>query len=163
MNPERTQRHSVDILFSFLLFGLFVLFLLVLLLFSAQLYQSSVRSLDENQNLHTAASYLVTKFRQHDQADAGYTTRFEDLDALCFYDDLGDTPCVTYIYLLDGELRELFTLSDASLSPEAGTPIARLSGFSAEQTTDGFLRIRLEDENGAVSSLTLHPGHPGDV
>ena len=124
MNPERSQKHSIDTLFSFLLFGLFVLFLLVLLLFSAQLYQSSVHSLDENQNLHTAATYLTTKFRQHDSAESKYTSRLENLDALCFEDMLGDSSCTTYIYLLDGELKELFTLSDSSLPPEAGVTIA---------------------------------------
>ena len=124
MNPERSQKHSVDTLFSFLLFGLFVLFLLVLLLFSAQLYQRSVGSLDENQNLHTAATYLTTKFRQHDNAGSRYVTRFGDLDALCFEDVIDDTACTTYIYLLDNELKELFTLSGTTLSPDAGTTIA---------------------------------------
>ncbi len=160
MNPEHTQKHSVDSLFSFLLFGLFVLFLLLLLLFSAQLYQSSVRSLDENQNLHTAASYLVTKFHQHDSSDQAFTADYEGLNALCFTDTLDDTPCSTYIYLLDGELKELFTISGSSLSPEAGVTIAELADFALDETEDGYLRIRLEDNEGAVSTLTLHPGTP---
>ena len=160
MNPERSQKHSIDTLFSFLLFGLFVLFLLVLLLFSAQLYQSSVHSLNENQNLHTAATYLTTKFRQHDSAESKYTSRLENLDALCFEDMLGDSSCTTYIYLLDGELKELFTLSDSSLPPEAGVTIAELSGFDFEETPDGYLHILLTDKDGHSSSLSLHPGTP---
>ncbi len=160
MNPERSQKHSVDTLFSFLLFGLFVLFLLVLLLFSAQLYQRSVGSLDENQNLHTAATYLTTKFRQHDNAGSRYVAHFGDLDALCFEDVIDDTACTTYIYLLDNELKELFTLSGTTLSPDAGTTIAALSGFDFEQTEDGFLQIRLTDKDGHTASLALHPGTP---
>ena len=71
MNSRFTRKkHSIDSLAALLLFAMYVLFLLFLMLFGAGNYQASVKSLDTNNNLYTAASYITTKFRQHDsQAD----------------------------------------------------------------------------------------------
>lgn len=55
--------------FSLLLFGVFALFLMLMLLFSARVYQQTVRQTDSDSGLGTAITYLTTKFRQHDQAD----------------------------------------------------------------------------------------------
>ena len=67
MNSRFTRKnHSIDSLAALLLFAMYVLFLLFLMLFGAGNYQASVKSLDTNNNLSTAASYITTKFRQHD-------------------------------------------------------------------------------------------------
>ena len=67
MNSRFTRKnHSIDSLAALLLFAMYVLFLLFLMLFGAGNYQASVKSLDTNNNLYTAASYITTKFRQHD-------------------------------------------------------------------------------------------------
>lgn len=40
MNHRKNTEHSVSSLFSLLLFGVFVLFLILMLLFSARIYQA---------------------------------------------------------------------------------------------------------------------------
>ena len=63
MNSRFTRKnHSIDSLAALLLFAMYVLFLLFLMLFGAGNYQASVKSLDTNNNLYTAASYITTKF-----------------------------------------------------------------------------------------------------
>ena len=69
MKKTAQTSHPISGLFSLLLFGLFVLFLLIMLLFSAQIYQQSIKKADSETDLGTVSSYIATKFRQHDVQD----------------------------------------------------------------------------------------------
>ena len=99
MNHRKNTGHSVSSLFSFLLFGVFVLFLILMLLFSARIYQQTVKQTDSDSELGTAATYLTTKFRQHDRGDEIFSGSLDDIPALCFRDDIKGKEYITYIYL----------------------------------------------------------------
>ena len=160
MKHFAAKKHSSDLLASLLLFGLYVLLLLLLLLFAARAYRNAVQGTDENSNLRTAMSYLTVKIRQHDNDTDVFTDTIEDTEALCLTDKIDGQTYITYIYLYDGELKELFTTrqSDAALS--MGTTIASLVSFSIDETPEHFYRISLTDHNGHTGSLLLHPGTP---
>lgn len=161
MRQRSKKQHSVDSLFSLLLFAVFVVFLLLLLLFSAQTYRASVRGLEENNNLRTAAAYITTKFRQHDRDGNIFPGDFRGIPALCFRETIQDKEYTTYLYLQDNTLKELFTASGSDADPEMGTPIARLNSFSCEVQEEAFYRISMEDTEGRTSSFLLHAGPPG--
>ena len=109
MNHRKNTGHSVSSLFSLLLFGVFVLFLILMLLFSARIYQQTVKQTDSDSELGTAATYLTTKFRQHDRGDEIFSGSLDDIPALCFRDDIKEKEYITYIYLKNDSLMELFT------------------------------------------------------
>ncbi len=109
MNHRKNTGHSVSSLFSLLLFGVFVLFLILMLLFSARIYQQTVKQTDSDSELGTAATYLTTKFRQHDRSDEIFSGSLDDIPALCFRDDIKGKEYITYIYLKNDSLMELFT------------------------------------------------------
>ncbi|MGI6069640.1 MAG: DUF4860 domain-containing protein [Blautia sp.] len=154
------REHPMDSLFSFLLFGIFVLLLLLMILFSAQAYQASMDGLEENSNLRTSMAYLTTKVRQHDEPDALWIGTLEDMDALCFKDVLSGKEYITYIYLDGMELKELFTAASTVPSPSMGTVIVELKAFLPRETADGFWDIYIEDTKGNDGSLLLHPQGP---
>lgn len=162
MNRTKPRRHSIDILFSLLLFGMFVLFILLLLVFSARTYKSSVKGLGENNNLHTAAVYLTTKFRQHDTNNSVRLADFQGSPALCLSDTIDGEEYVTYIYLQNKELKELFTVQGSAATAEMGMPVAELADFDITKTQEGFYQIIMESLDGAHSRLLLHPGTPAD-
>lgn len=110
MKLKKNTGHSISSLFSLLLFSVFALFLMLMLLFSARVYQQTVKQTDSDSGLGTAITYLTTKFRQHDQADRIFSGSLDDIPALCFRDTLKGKDYITYIYLKDGNLTELFTL-----------------------------------------------------
>ena len=160
MNRSGTGKHSVDSLFSILLFALFVLMLLLLLLFSARMYQVSVSNLEENQNLHTAMTYVGTKFRQHDQPENISLREGNGLPGLCFRDTIDGAAYDTCLYLYQGELKELFSAGIDALSPDTGTTIASLSSFDVTEEPGGLYRILMEDQQGVRAELLMHPGSP---
>lgn len=160
MNHSARKEHSVDLLFSILLFGIYVLFLLLMLLFAAKAYQNAVKGTEENYNLRTAMSYLTVKIRQHDNGRDVFLENLQGTEALCLTDEIEGETYTTYIYLYDGQLRELFTLEGSNVSLSMGTGIASLNSFIIEETPGEFYRISMEDTNGSAGSFLVHPGPP---
>lgn len=162
MNQSDRRRHPIDNLFTIALLGLFLIFLLMMLLFSAQAYRTAVAGTQVNNNLYTASAYITAKFRQHDSSETISIDTLDGSPALCMTDTVNDTPYVTYIYLKDQHLKELFTAAGNTPSAQMGTDIASLNDFQIEQESGDFYRITLEDSDGNRSSLLLHSGAPSD-
>lgn len=160
MNQSDRRRHPIDNLFTIALLGLFLIFLLMMLLFSAQAYRTAVAGTQVNNNLYTASAYITAKFRQHDSSETISIDTLGGSPALCMTDTVNDTPYVTYIYLKDQRLKELFTAAGNTPSAQMGTDIASLNDFQIEQESGDFYRITLEDSDGNRSSLVLHSGAP---
>lgn len=160
MKDFSVRKHSVENLFSVLLFGLFVLFLLLMLLFCALAYRTAVEGTEENNNLRTAQAYITTKFHQHDAHGETFLGTLQNKKALCFKDIIENEEYITYIYLQDNELKELFTASGSEAPPEMGTAVASLVSFEAKQTEEGYYRIIMEDDRGTRCDFLLHPGPP---
>ena len=156
MKKRLITRHPVAELASLLLFGIFVLFLLLMLLFSARLYQQTVKNTNAENTLGTAVSYLTTKFRQHDTVNGIFTGKLDNLSALCFRDTLNDQDYITYIYLDQGNLKELFTSDSSSANASAGTTIAQLSDFQISESRPGFYSFELKDSEGNKETFYLH-------
>lgn len=156
MNHRKNTGHSVSSLFSLLLFGVFVLFLILMLLFSARIYQQTVKQTDSDSELGTAATYLTTKFRQHDCGDEIFSGSLDDIPALCFRDDIKGKEYITYIYLKNDSLMELFTAKGSQASSDAGTVISQLSNFRFSEMENGFYHFSLESTTGIRSEFLLH-------
>ena len=158
LNRSSSRSHSVCRLFTVVLVGLFLIFLLVMLLFSAQAYRTATKGTQQNNNLYTASSYISVKFHQHDSSQSIFTDTVDGSPALCMTDTVNDQQYITYIYLKEQHLKELFTAARNTPSAQMGTNIASLSDFQIQQETDGFYRITLKDPDGNTSSLLLHSG-----
>ena len=126
--------------------------------FSAQAYRTATKGTQQNNNLYTASSYISVKFHQHDSSQSIFTDTVDGSPALCMTDTVNDQQYITYIYLKEQHLKELFTAAGNTPSAQMGTNIASLSDFQIQQETDGFYRITLKDPDGNTSSLLLHSG-----
>lgn len=156
MKKSPGRVHSVPALFSLLLFGLFTLFLLMMLLFSARAYQQETVFSQAEDSLGTASAYITTKFRQHDTSEGIFTDKLNGLPSLCFRDTLDGKDYITCLYLDQNSLKELFTAADTKVSPDAGTVIAELSDFQAEALENGLYHISLQSTDGRKSDFYLH-------
>lgn len=165
MNPSHSHKHSIDTIFAIFLFGLFFVFLLLILLFSAKAYRSASEGNQRNHNLYTASSYVTAKFRQHDDNDQIRIQTFDPSmglavsgSVLCMEDTIDQKTYVTYIYLSDNCLKELFTMTDQTPDFTMGTKIADLQDFTVTKDKNGFYEICLTDLQGYQSQLFLHCG-----
>lgn len=158
MNTSIRRKHSMDSLFMILLFGFFVLFLLLLLLFSAKAYQTAVNGTKENNELRTAMSYITTKVHQHDVSDEVYVSSIEDTTALCLRDKIEGKEYITYIFLDEENLKELFTSADTIPVKALGTAFCPMHSFEILFKEHNLYQLSLEDSSGHSSVLYLHPG-----
>lgn len=162
MKAFTQKRHFVDSFASLMLFVFFALFLMLLLLFCAEASRSAVNGLEENNNLHTAAAYITTKFRQYDTPDGIALSELDNFPALRLSQDINGQEYDTFLYLKDGALKELFTQAGSMADAGMGTSIAELNAFSVTLAPEGFYRISLTDAEGKEASFFLHPGAPSE-
>ncbi len=100
MKKRLITRHPVAELASLLLFGIFVLFLLLMLLFFSTHLSADCKKYKCRNTLGTAVSYLTTKFRQHDTVNGIFTGKLDNLSALCFRDTLNDQDYIIIFILI---------------------------------------------------------------
>ena len=67
-----------------------------------------------------------------------------------------DRDYITYIYLDQGNLKELFTSDSSSANASAGTTIAQLSDFQISESRPGFYSFELKDSEGNKETFYLH-------
>lgn len=160
MKTTIRRKHSMDSLFVLILLGLFILFLLILLLFSVKAYQASVNGTKENNGIRTAMSYVTTKVHQHDSPDLVFTRYVEDLPALCLKDTINGKEYVTYIYLDQQDLKELFVSSESTPSRQMGTTLCHLQSFQIDVLENELFHIQFTDPEHHFGELFLKPGFP---
>ena len=105
----------------------------------------------QTSDLRIGISYIDVKTRSHDEADA-ISIRpdpFSGADALVISRDIGSQRYLTWIYVYDGYLYELFIREQGSATPEMGNRIARMDRLEVSMAGSGSLRITLHRQNGA--------------
>lgn len=158
MNVKHEKNHIVDVLFVLALFVVFTLSALVLVILGASVYKQTVGYMDENYTARTAYSYLTEKVRQNDLYDSISIGQLEDTPALVLSREINDTSYATYLYLYEGNLRELFMRqgSDIGTDPlSAGQEILPLHDWELEMAGDHLLHISLTLEDDSQKELYI--------
>lgn len=147
MNMKNERRHMVDLLFVLTLFCVFALCSILLIAVGAKVYQNTINSMEKHFTSTTSLSYIVEKIRQNDTQDGVNVQKFGGNDALVLNSTYNDELYCTYIYSYAGQLKELFTKKDITLSPEAGRNILAISDFFITKLDDGLYEITLVDDD----------------
>ena len=159
MMKDRFRKTDFGGLLVLLLFAVFSVCILSLLLTGANVYQKIVQRDQEAFDRRTAVQYLEMRVHQSDRIGSIHPGSFdgelsEEGDTLLLTEDIGGLVLVTRIYCLDGHLRELYGISDAELSPEAGEEVAEAQSVSFS-LKGKRLRISLTDENGENREIIM--------
>lgn len=96
-------------------------------------------------DLRTGLSYLDVQVRKHDlkQSLNIRPDPFGSQPALAIEQDIEGEMYVTWIYLLDGYLCELFVAQDAEVNPEMGSRIVPMNEMELDILGDDAIRITL--------------------
>ncbi len=137
------NRHMVDLLFVITLFILFAVSSMAIVAIGADVYESSVESMEDNYTDRTAYQYLTEKLRQYDRDNRIEVASFGDSDALVLSESVYDTDYVTYIYLYDGYIRELVIKKGTDVPPSSGQTVIEAEAFNVKKTSDNLISISL--------------------
>lgn len=154
---KRIQHHMIDLLFPIALFFVFASTALAVLVLSANSYQSIQTGSEASFEQNTALSYLTEKIRQNDvQGDTAISLcELEDYPALAISQSYLGKPYVTYIYVQDGQLKELFTQAEIPVYADAGTPIMQVDDLQMQQLTDNLFQFTCTSKNGSHTSAIV--------
>lgn len=123
MRFQSRKHHIIDILFPISLYFVFTVSALTVLLLATNVYRTTTENSALNFNANTSLSYITEKIHQNDTEGAVSIGSFDGHQALILKQHYNDTEYVTYIYVSEGNLMELYTKSSADVDVGSGKVI----------------------------------------
>lgn len=119
-------------------------------------------------DLRIGLSYIDVKVRSHDAAGAIAIRPdpFSGNDALIISRRVADETYLTWIYVYDGSLFELFVREDAAVSPAMGSKIADVSSLSLSMPEPDRLHVTLisgSADTARSRSRTIRLNSKGEI
>ena len=153
MYKSRENQHMIDILFVLSLFCVFAVSSVVIILFGAHIYRSTVSQMDDNYTARTSIAYITEKIRQADEKNAIEIRNENGHQILMMTTMIDDTAYATSLYEYDGWLYELFARTDIPL--DAGQPIMEIQELTFSQISPRLLSVSFVDGTGDSTSLYI--------
>lgn len=154
INKKASGGRAVGTLFTMLLFLVFVLCALFTVLTGGKVYENISTRMDQTYTGSVALQYVANKVRQGDLAGQVSVRDIEGTPVLELVEDIDGEDYLTWIYYLDGSIRELFTFADSGLTLQDGLEILECGGLSFTQ--DGkLLTIETRGDGGGSLILSL--------
>lgn len=147
----------MNVLFTMLLFLVFVLCALFTVLIGGKVYENISSRMEDNYTGSVALGYVANKVRQGDMADMVDVTVIDGTSVLELKQNIGEETYVTQIYYKDGSIRELFTDTQSGLSLADGLPIVECQGLEFERTGD-LIKVTAKDGGGSTLYLSVRSG-----
>ena len=155
MYKSRENQHMIDILFVLSLFCVFAVSSVVIILFGAHIYRSTVSQMDDNYTARTSIAYITEKVRQADEKNAIEIRNENGHQILMMTTMIDDTAYATSLYEYDGWLYELFAHTDIELPLDAGQPIMEIQELTFSQISPRLLSVSFVDGTGDSTSLYI--------
>lgn len=155
MRFQTRSRHIIDLIFPIALFFVFAASSLAVLILAANLYNSTTSQTQINDENRTSLSYITQKVRQNDDAGNITIASIEGVDCLTLSSDYNASRYNTYIYVLDGKLKELFVKEGISVSLQSGKDIMDISSIQMKELQNHLFRFTSTDKNGKKESVIL--------
>ncbi len=144
---------TVNLLFTMLLFLVFVLSALFTVLIGGKVYENINNRIQENYSGQVVLNYVANKVRQGDQAGSVTVKTIEDTQVLELAREIDGRNFVTWIYYGDGAVRELFTNEGSGLGLKDGLEIMECEGLTFIQ--EGSV-LNVQVTGAEVNSLLLN-------
>lgn len=148
----RSSGNKVDSVFVLMTFCVFAVSVFLVLMLSGSTYGNMINISQEGQNERIALSYIRTKVRSTDSAGSISVGHFNGLAALTLEEVFGESTFVTYIYLYNGWVHELFHEEGQNFRPEDGVAIIRTDSLDFEVIDNSLIRASTD-----FASLLIFP------
>ena len=161
----KQQRHqngqTMNLLFTMLLFLVFVLCALFTVLIGGKVYENINSRIEENYSGQVVLNYVANKVRQSDRAGSVTVKDMEGTSVLELAQEINGASYVTWIYYRDGAVRELFTDAGSGLGLKDGLEIMECRGLTFHQE-DSLLEVQVEGAADLRLFLNIRSGGGND-
>ena len=154
------QKHNIENAFVLVLFAVFAVTIMAVLALGANSYQTLVSRDTENYNKRIITSYVTAKIQNNDSGEGvavgGYAEvdKEDGIQTLHMFETIEGQKYDVRIYYYDGYIRELFTLADLDIKPEAGNKITEAKGLSFKQN-GSLIEILATDVSGIQNTAAV--------
>lgn len=145
---------TMSVLFTLLLFLVFVLCALFTVLTGGRVYENISARMENTYTGSVALQYIANKVRQGDEEGAVQVRGIGEVPVLELAREIDGERYVTWIYYLDGSIRELFTSEDSGIPLEEGLEIMPCGGLELEQS-GRLLKVKTTGAGGGSLMLSL--------
>jgi hypothetical protein len=147
------KKHSVNMLFTILLLGIFALAAIFVAIMGARVYANSAEKMQANSETRTSIVYLSEKIRTC--AKDNYDVRSIDGSAaLVLSEEINDTVYEYWIFVADGQLCEVTAERGDTVHPGAAQQITPLKSLGAE-LKDGGIELTVTTAKGDVCTTFI--------
>jgi hypothetical protein len=153
MNRMRT--HSIDVVFVLVLFCTFAMSVLMVLMIGASTYNDVTDDMSENYESRTGVAYIAEKIRHFGEEGAVAVGTHNGTQTLELSQDIDGEHYTTYVYCIDGEIREYFTKTGSDFPLSAGEAIVEAEDFYAEMVTDNLVKVTCVTGDGTENYIML--------
>lgn len=149
------RSYVVEVLFTLILFTIFVLGAFFILLFGADGYRTMVVNAQAQEQIRISLAYVSTKVHQAPSAKAVDIETINGFTCLTIEEIIEEKSYTTVIYHRDGALWELFTASDRIQITDA-EKIANIDRFNMEKVEENLV-FTATQQGQPKGTLTLNP------
>lgn len=156
---QRFRGQAFNILFTMLLFLVFVLCALFTVLIGGKVYENIQARIECSYTGSVALNYIANKVRQGDHYGAVKVREIDSVPVLELKQEISGVTYVTQIYYYDGYIRELFTDIQSGLGLSDGLEIIRCEGLELDMK-GCLIEIRTTGADGGSLTLAVRSGEP---
>lgn len=158
---QKANGQTMNVLFTMLLFLVFVLCALFTVLIGGKVYENISSRMEDNYAGSTSLNYIANKIRQGDEDGLITVRRIEDTDVLELGQKIYEEEFVTWIYCRDGYICELFTDTQSGLGLADGLKIIECDGLSMSMDQK-IISVETTGEGGSTLLMSVRSGGSGD-
>ena len=136
---------SIDTIFVLIVFSIFAFSVLMVLMLGASVYRNINDISRENEQGHTALSYIWTKTKNFDNAGSISVGDFAGAPALFIDEKIGETFFRTRVYYHNGWLMELYSEATLEFSPRDGDRIVQVDELSFREVENTLIEVTVND------------------
>lgn len=157
----KSNGQTMNVLFTMLLFLVFVLCALYTVLIGGKVYENIRSRMGDSGTGGVALSYIANKVRQGDAAGAVNVKEIDSVPVLELKQEINGETYVTWIYYYEGYIRELFTDVQSNLGLSDGLGVIESNGLSFEKN-GRLLKVETAGADGKSLLLSVRSGGQQD-
>lgn len=148
--------HMIGELFTFALFGMFLLLSLLIVVIGADGYRGVVDSSDSVGEVRTTLGYVAGKVRSEASMDGVTLEERDGVPVLVLTEYYEGAPYETIIYHQDGALYEVYmSANDMAFTADSGERLTEVAEFQAEWADENLLALTATASDGRTQTLHL--------
>lgn len=147
------KKHSINIVFTLALLGIFALSALFVAVLGAQVYGRTAEQMDDNYSTRTSLIYMTEKIRQC----PGKNVSISEVDgkqALVLTQKIDGKTYESWIFNANGKLKEVMVPKGDKVKALDGQEIMDINDFELNLSGD-LLKIVVFDESGEEDTVTI--------